>query len=134
MRTHFMLPLLCVFVAGLVWAQNLNYTPDPRWQAPPEAVQRQNPIAGRTKLVAGGRKLFLRHCAECHGEDGRGLKNAADLQLPVVQNQPDGALFWKITNGNRSRGMPTWSQLPELQRWQLILFLRTLREDQSQGN
>jgi hypothetical protein len=30
--------------------------------------------------------------------------------------QSDGALFWKITNGNPDRGMPSFSKLPELQR------------------
>jgi len=54
-------------------------------------------------------------------------KHAADLQLPAVQQQSDGALFWKITNGNTDRGMPSFSRLPELQRWQLVLYLRTLK-------
>jgi hypothetical protein len=47
--------------------------------------------------------------------------------LPVVQSQSDGALFWKITNGNPDRGMPSFSRLPELQRWQLVLYIRSLR-------
>ena len=38
----------------------------------------------------------------------------------------DGTLFWKVTNGNPDRGMPSFSKLPELQRWQIVLFLRTL--------
>src|ERR671935_16818 len=75
------------------------------------------------------RKLFMRHCAECHGNDASGRKQAADLQLPVVQDQTDGALFWKITNGNRARRMPSFSRLPELQRWQIVLFLRTVRAE-----
>jgi hypothetical protein len=49
------------------------------------------------------------------------------LQLGVVQEQRDGVLFWKITNGNPDRGMPSFSKLPDLERWQLILFLRTLK-------
>jgi hypothetical protein len=54
-------------------------------------------------------------------------KHSADLQLPVVQDQSDGTLFWKITNGNLNRGMPSFSRLPELQRWQIVLYIRTLR-------
>ena len=54
-------------------------------------------------------------------------KHSADLQLPVVQSQSDGVLFWKITNGNARRGMPSFSKLPELQRWQLVLYVRKLR-------
>jgi len=97
-------------------AQNVNYQPSLRWQPPAEAAARPNPLAQRPETAAGGGKLFLRHCAECHGDDGGGLKRAADLQLPAVQEQSDGALFWKITNGNRGPGMPSFSRLPELQK------------------
>jgi hypothetical protein len=48
------------------------------------------------------------------------------LQLPLVQQQSDGVLFWKITNGNTRRGMPSFSKLPELQRWQIVLYIRRL--------
>ncbi len=114
--------LLLTSTAG----QNINYRQDSKWVSPPEAAARRNPLLGQTFAIAGGRKLFLRHCAECHNQDGSGLKKAADLQLPIVQRQPDGVLFWKITNGNLSRNMPAFSNLPETQRWQIVLFLRTL--------
>lgn len=116
--------MLCL--SPFVLAQNANYQQDPDWRAPEEAVQRKNPLAARPQLAAGGAKLFRRNCVECHGENGEGLKKAADLKLPAVQQQNDGTLFWKITNGNPDRGMPSFSRLPELQRWQLILYLRTL--------
>jgi mono/diheme cytochrome c family protein len=109
--------------------QNVSYQPDPNWRVPAEAAARPNPLAQRSQLVAGGKKLFLRNCAECHNQDGSGIvkKHAADLQLRVVQAQSDGALFWKITNGNPDRGMPSFSKLPELERWQLVLYLHMLR-------
>ena len=119
-----MLPLLS---GGLV-AQNAGYHQDPNWRAPNDAVSRANPLARRPEAAAGGEKLFKRNCVECHGEDGSGVakKNAADLLLPAVQSQSDGTLFWKLTNGNTDRGMPSFSRLPELQRWQLVLYLRKL--------
>jgi hypothetical protein len=49
------------------------------------------------------------------------------LRRPAVQQQADGVLFWKLTNGNATRGMPSFSKLPELQRWQLVLYIRTLK-------
>ena len=113
------------------FAQNPDYQQDPNWQAPADAASRLNPLASRPETVAGGQKLFRRNCVECHGADGSGLtkKHAADLQLNTVQRQSDGVLFWKITNGNPDRGMPSFSKLPDLQRWQLVLYLRTLKVD-----
>jgi mono/diheme cytochrome c family protein len=109
--------------------QNPSYKPDPDWRAPDEAAARPNPLAHKSQAAAGGRKLFLRNCAECHNKDGSGIvrKHAADLQLAVVQAQSDGTLFWKLTNGNPDHGMPSFSKLPELERWQLVLYLRTLK-------
>ena len=114
---------------AMLWAQNADYRPDERWQAPRQAATRGNPLPLTAEIVGGGRKLFLRHCAECHRSDGQGGRKAADLLLPVVQEQSDGALFWKISNGNPRRGMPSWSRLPAPQRWQLVLYLRALRRD-----
>jgi mono/diheme cytochrome c family protein len=123
---------LLALLSSVVLGQNSSYEPDYNWHAPAKAAVRQNPLAGTAELSAGGRKLFHRECAECHQQDGSGIreKNSADLHLPVVQSLSDGALFWKITNGNPRRGMPSFSRLPEKQRWQLVLFLRTLREQQ----
>ena len=110
-------------------AQNISYQPDPTWRAPEAAAERLNPLANRPGAAAGGKKLFLRNCAECHANDGSGMikKHSADFHLPIVQQQLDGVLFWKITNGNTDRGMPSFSRLPELERWQLVLYLRTLK-------
>jgi mono/diheme cytochrome c family protein len=125
---------IAFFEAALLLAQNTTYQPDANWHAPEEAAARKNPLAEKPELAAGGRKLFKRNCVECHGDSGQGLKKAADLQLPVVQDQSDGALFWKITNGNPDRGMPSFSGIPELQRWQLVLHLRTLKQLEKQDN
>jgi len=125
--------IVAVALALLLWraavGQNTNYQPDASWRAPVEAASRTNSLANRPQAAAGGRKLFLRDCEECHNQDGSGIvkKHSADLQLLVVQQQSDGTLFWKITNGNPGRGMPSFSKLPELERWQLVLFLRTLK-------
>ena len=117
-----------MFAAAMLVAQNTAYEQDPNWRPPVEAAAKRNPLATRQEAAAGGEKLFKRNCVECHGADGSGLvkKHAADLRLAKVQAQSDGALFWKLTNGNPDRGMPSFSRLPELQRWQLVLYLRKL--------
>lgn len=97
---------------------------DPTWTAPARAARRTNPLAGRLDAAPGGRKLFHERCATCHGDDARGSKKGPDLTAADVQAQSDGALFWKITQGNTRGGMPSFSFLPEPQRWQLVLHVR----------
>jgi len=124
--------VLFIAMASALGAQNTSYHQDPNWLPPRDAASRMNPLAQKPEAGAGGEKLFRRNCVECHGQDGSGLakKNSADLLLPEVQSQSDGTLFWKLTNGNTDRGMPSFSRLPELQRWQLVLYVRTLQAAQ----
>ena len=129
MRIRAALLLTCAALALMAEAQNAPADPD--WKAPPSAASRENPLQPSEELIAGGRKIFLRECAQCHGERGEGgrRKHAPSLLQPEVQQQTDGELFWKITNGNPRRNMPGWAKLPQAQRWQLVLFLRTLKSD-----
>jgi mono/diheme cytochrome c family protein len=129
MRRACWVPGLLLGAVALAMAQTAAYEPDPKWQAPPEAAGKANPLANRADAAAGGRKMYIRHCVQCHGEDGTlGKKRAANLQLPAVQEQSDGTLFWKISNGNPDRGMPGFTKLTELQRWQVVLHVRELRK------
>ena len=98
----------------------------PAWTAPSTSDARANPLAARPDTEPGGAKLFKQHCAQCHRDDGSGTSVGPGLTGRRVQSQTDGALFWKITSGNTRTGMPTFSGLPELQRWQLVLHLRAL--------
>jgi mono/diheme cytochrome c family protein len=99
---------------------------DPSWVAPEQAASKPNPLAGRPGADAGGRKIFRQRCVACHADDGRGTSKGPDLTQPEVQSESDGTLFWKITSGNTREGMPTFSSLPEAQRWQIVLHLRAL--------
>jgi|SRR5580692_5161743 mono/diheme cytochrome c family protein len=117
-----------LFLIGLTGAQPLQATPD-KWQAPPDAAAKPNPEARNSAAPATGRKAYMHACVTCHGDDGGGQNNgAADLRSAEVQSQSDGALFWKITNGNTSEGMPSFASLPETERWDIVTFLRTLKQ------
>jgi len=97
---------------------------DSGWTVPADKAARTNPLAGRSDVQPGGARLFHERCSVCHGEDARGTSRGPDLTSADVQAQPDGALFWKISSGNTRSGMPTFSFLPQMQRWQLVLHLR----------
>lgn len=94
-------------------------------RAPQKARDRTNPYEGNPDAVLAGKKLFLQHCAECHGKNARGRGKAANLHLPDVQDATPGELEWFLRNGNLPRRMPAWSGLPEQRRWQLVAYLKS---------
>jgi mono/diheme cytochrome c family protein len=96
-------------------------------KAPKKASVRQNPLEKDSGAVPAGAKLFVLHCAECHGPMAQGGKKAPSLLADEVQHASPGTLFWLLTNGVVRRGMPVWSKLPEAQRWQLVAYIKALR-------
>jgi mono/diheme cytochrome c family protein len=96
-------------------------------KAPAATRSRSNPFEGQPGAILSGRKLFLRHCAECHGEDGRGIGRAANLHSAAVRQAPPGEIAWFLKNGDLRAGMPSWSRLPEQRRWQIVSYLKTLQ-------
>ena len=94
------------------------------WTAPTSATARRNPYIDKPELVSGGKRVFLKVCAGCHaaGQNQKGPQ----LTDQTVQEETDGALFWKISTGNSRSGMPGYGSLPEGQRWQLVMYIRSL--------
>ncbi len=94
--------------------------------APESSDQLKNPYAGQSKAAAKGATLFAHDCASCHGQNAEGQGETPILTRGATQSAPDGELFWFITEGSASNGMPGWASLPEAQRWQLVTFLKSL--------
>jgi mono/diheme cytochrome c family protein len=95
--------------------------------APAKTRDWKNPYEGNSDALLAGKKLYLQHCAECHGQNARGMRNAISLRTPQVQNATPGELVWFLRNGNLFHGMPAWSGLPEQRRWQIVTYLKSLR-------
>jgi mono/diheme cytochrome c family protein len=96
-------------------------------QAPAKTRDWKNPYEGNSDALLAGKKLYLQHCADCHGQNARGMRNAISLRTPQVQNATPGELVWFLRNGNLFHGMPAWSGLPEQRRWQIVTYLKSLR-------
>src|SRR5437016_13350551 len=85
----------------------------------------QNPFQDNDLARAAGQKLFLRHCAECHGQAAEGTDRAPSLRQSVKLAEP-AKLQSFIKNGNLRAGMPSWSRLPNQQLSQIVAYLQTL--------
>ncbi len=85
------------------------------------------------KNVEKGEKIFGKVCWTCHGESGQGDGVAAealepkpaDLTSTIVQDQSEGAFYWKITKG-RGNMVGYEEALSDKQRWQLVAFIKSL--------
>jgi mono/diheme cytochrome c family protein len=106
---------------------------DGAWQRKvPEADRaRTNPYADKSEAISAGKLLFAENCAKCHGAEAQGLRGRPSLRSERVAHATDGELAWLLRNGSLAKGMPTWSSLPEPERWQIIAFLRSLPRDGS---
>lgn len=94
--------------------------------APASASNQKNPYAGQADAISAGREVYGRTCAACHGAAGEGTGNVPPLVNGAAQKASDGEVFWYITRGDVSNGMPSWASLPENQRWQIVSFVKSL--------
>jgi mono/diheme cytochrome c family protein len=92
-----------------------------------------NPLSEDPAVVGAGAHLFADHCASCHGEDANGKGNHPSLRTSRIQNATDGELHWLLHNGSLKNGMPSWSSLPDIQRWQLVCYLRSLSNEMQES-
>ena len=95
-------------------------------RVPQKERMRQNPLAQDDSAPAAGAQIFATHCASCHGANAQGKSGHPSLRGTRVHDATDGELQWLLRNGSLGKGMPSWSGLPEVQRWQLIRYLRSL--------
>lgn len=127
-------PIYFLVILILIFA-DLKAVGQERWEAPDNAKEMVNPLKNDPKATASGKKLFNALCAVCHGVKGKGdgmagaglTPKPANLESEAVQSQADGAIFWKITEGRSP--MPSYkSSLSENQRWEIVNYIRTLKQ------
>ena len=98
-------------------------------KVPQPERSRTNPYTGNSEAISAGRLLFTENCAQCHGGDALGRHGRPSLRSERVRNVSDGELAWLLRNGSLWKGMPSWTSLPEPERWQIIAYLRSLPHD-----
>jgi mono/diheme cytochrome c family protein len=102
-----------------------------KWIAPKDADKVVNPLKGNAVETAKGKGLFNTQCATCHGDQGKGdgpgglqlHPHPGNLSSEEVQKQPDGAIFWKITNGRPPMASYKYT-FSDKQRWELVNYIR----------
>lgn len=93
----------------------------------------KNPLPYNESNLLAGLKTYERNCLLCHGaSDGKASNIAAGFYVPApqfakdgVEDDPEGATYWKIHHGIRFSAMPAFMHsLNERQMWQVTMFLK----------
>ncbi len=126
--------LTTIVTLGLLAFTSPSFTVQDDWEVPAKYKNMKNPEAGVDDEDEIGESLYKKHCQSCHGKEGYGDGNKAaeletemrDLTAEEVQEQSDGALYYKSIIGRDE--MPNFEKkIPsEEDRWLVINYLRTL--------
>jgi mono/diheme cytochrome c family protein len=98
------------------------------------------PIEATPANLIAGAQIYHDQCAECHGVYGHPTDYAAHMYPPApqlwwphawntkvvgVSDDPPGVTYWKVANGIRLTGMPSFDHvLSTTQMWQVTLLLK----------
>jgi mono/diheme cytochrome c family protein len=106
------------------------------WPVPDKYLKMANPVKSDAESLSSGKELWIKHCQSCHGKSGKGdgpkaaqLKTSPeDLSKPEIQKQPDGAFFYKSSEGRED--MPSFKKkIPDQEDiWSLVNYLRTFKK------
>lgn len=109
-----------------------RFTQEPKRNA--EAQKLKNPEPANDESVEAGKKLYQRHCASCHGPQGKG-----DGSLALAGGTPsdltdetwdygstDGEIFVAIRDGVSTDMLAYKDKLNDKQTWQIVHYLRSI--------
>lgn len=123
-------------LAALAAAPLAGHDAHGRSNAPAEARRVQSPVAKSEAALASGRASYGEFCANCHGEDGRARTKLAgtlkvrptDLSNHLMESMKDGEIEWVVRYGLDGRMPAFGTKLNSEQRWELVHYVRLLRE------
>lgn len=123
---------LVILTAALWLANPMNKAQEARRN--PEAQKLKNPEPQNDETIEAGKKLYQRHCASCHGPQGRGDGSQAlaggtpsDLTDETWDyGSSDGEIFVAIRDGVSADMLAYKDKLSEKQIWQLVTFIRSI--------
>ena len=99
----------------------------------------QPPIAASPAVFEAGAHIYMSHCASCHGTPGHEVAYAKSMypgspqlwqkhgggSVVGVSDDEPGETYWKVDNGIRLTGMPSFQHiLSNDQMWQVSLLLK----------
>jgi mono/diheme cytochrome c family protein len=100
------------------------------------APDRKNPLPANEENLVAGTKLYVSHCAGCHGvpsnpdsQFGRSFNPEVPAFFKDAPDMAENQNFYIVQHGVRWTGMPAWNKtLNETQIWQLVTFMSNIEK------
>ena len=105
----------------------------------PEDAARKNPVPVTAEGLAEARRFYKYQCTMCHGENGDGKGDLADvMKLKLndwrdessLSGRTDGELFYILTNG-KGQMVAQGDRTKEDMRWKLVNLVRSFAKKDS---
>ncbi len=105
----------------------------------PEEAARKNPVPVTAEGLAEARRFYKYQCAMCHGEDGDGKGDLADIMKLKLNDwrdssslagRTDGELYYILTNG-KGQMVAQGDRTKEELRWKLVNLVRAFAKKDS---
>ena len=135
MKTRSLFTMIFLFASTFSYIMLTGFQDKKPWLAPDKYLKMANPVATNAGSIKEGKDLWVTHCQSCHGKSGKGDGTKAsqlktepgNFTLPATQKQPDGSLFYKISEGRGD--MPAFKKkIPDANDlWNLVNYMRTLK-------
>lgn len=94
----------------------------------------QSPLEVNDKNLKSGEHLYTLYCTVCHGDTGDGVgvlvENEKFLGIPNYKDRDitEGSIYHVIMYGRNMMGSHA-SQLSDTERWQVVQYVESLRQD-----
>lgn len=127
---------LAALIGGLSVAKEMTgvfaHDGHKKGHAPASARRLRNPVPHNNQNIANGKALYDLNCAGCHGADGKGAEynktariKVPDLSSHYVMNLTDGEVFYVLTHGIKTSGMPGFRlKTSDRERWQMVHYVK----------
>lgn len=130
-----MLSKIYIPLTALFFALSISNAQE-EWVAPDEFQEKLSPFEFDGPVKKEGKAIFIDNCKACHGDIGGNnplglIPSPGDPSSEKFQNNSDGSMFYKISEGRGS--MTSFkNQLSAEEIWKVIGYIRTSHEGYTQ--